>query len=330
MFLIRNRPQPRGVCRPSSLASRSGGLGLGDRRAAALVGDPTVSRRPGGDHADLDRQVGPVAVAVLDGVHRRLGDGGLQRAPGAGTGRRPSAGDGLGHPVASPALVAGLARHRELRPGRCSASRRPSALASPSRRRQRSSVTRVMSSSCSSSGPMNSAELGRARRSISASPPRASPARRGHPREAEHLPLGVVRLDQPVAVEQHVSPGSRHGLASPRRPCPASAPAACRSPAARPPRPRCARTGGRGRRWRSAAGRWPGRGRRTGRSRTCWAGCRGTSSVVGALPAPRRATIRRGARPRRIVWVVAMTSAAGTPLSVTSPTTMTDGRRAAR
>ena len=56
---------------------------------------------------DLDRDGGIVLAAVLDGVHGRLADGGLEPLQaGLGQGQR---GDGLGHAVHGLALVALLA-----------------------------------------------------------------------------------------------------------------------------------------------------------------------------------------------------------------------------
>ena len=52
--------------------------------------------------------------------------------------------------------------------------------------------------------------------------------------------------------------------------------------------------------------------------------CAGISSTSSSFALVRTSlgATRRGASARRMEWVVAMTSAAGTPLSVTSPTTM--------
>ena len=68
MFSMRNRPQPRGVCSPASLASMSG-VSTSGGALAALVGDPHLHVGPVGDHADLDRESGrlllPCSMAFM-------------------------------------------------------------------------------------------------------------------------------------------------------------------------------------------------------------------------------------------------------------------------
>ena len=78
IFSIRNRPQPRGFWRPSSFASRSGRLGLGELAGVAVVGDLHAQRDPSRrTRIDTGRSA-PVLVAVLHRVHRGLGHRRLQ------------------------------------------------------------------------------------------------------------------------------------------------------------------------------------------------------------------------------------------------------------
>ena len=116
-------------------------------------------------------------------------------------------------------------------------------------------------------------------------------------REAVHLAARVVRLDEAVRVEQDVVAGADDGLALLVRPCPASARAASRSPATRRRRRPFGRTAGCGRHWRRRPGPSPGRGRRTGRSRTCCSGISGDQQLVRAREDLARAT--PAAAPRR-------------------------------
>ena len=108
MFLIRKRPQPRGFCSPASFASISG-----DSISVACGPSPTSSDAhdelaAGRDHLDLDRDLGPALVAVLDRVHRGLGHGGLE--PLDATGFEPERLDRVEDALHRLALVAGLAR----------------------------------------------------------------------------------------------------------------------------------------------------------------------------------------------------------------------------
>src|SRR6202050_5022677 len=135
MLRMRNRPQPRGLCAPSSFLSRSGSSAgalpacaspawaspAGASPPRALMG--TVSSSPAlvadGDDdlvavladLDLDRDLGVVAVAVLDGVHGGLGHRGLELLQ-AGLGQAEVL-HRAGHPGQREALVARLARQRE-------------------------------------------------------------------------------------------------------------------------------------------------------------------------------------------------------------------------
>ena len=111
MFSIRNSPQPRGFCSPASLSVEVGRLGLADRAADALVGDPDGEHAARRGDLDVDRQLLAAVVAVLDRVHRRLGDGRLQLLEPARleAERRDRGGDAL-HRLA---LVAGTALDAE-------------------------------------------------------------------------------------------------------------------------------------------------------------------------------------------------------------------------
>ena len=173
MFSIRKSPQPRGFCRPSSFASRSGRLGLGDRarrRPRSVI--RTTSSPSAAAHAIVDRQLRVGLVAVLDRVHRGLGDRGLQ--PLEPRGLEPERARPPRRPARiAIALVAGRARDRERRRRATGAGARSSPLA-------RRASTSVMSSSCSQPSAVKPVELGRARASITS----PLPARRRRRRAA--------------------------------------------------------------------------------------------------------------------------------------------------
>ena len=78
IFSIRNSPQPRGFWRPSSFASRSGASGSASSPASPWSRDLHAQAIGGAEHANRDRPVGPVLVAVLHRVHRGLGHSRLQ------------------------------------------------------------------------------------------------------------------------------------------------------------------------------------------------------------------------------------------------------------
>src|SRR4029450_1246085 len=81
-------PAPRRL-QPGQLGLDVGGLDLREGALAPLVGDAHLHVGPVGDHADLDRELGPVAVAVLDGVHGRLADGRLEPLQAGAAPARP-------------------------------------------------------------------------------------------------------------------------------------------------------------------------------------------------------------------------------------------------
>jgi len=84
----------------------------------ALVGDRHDDLVAVLGHRDLDRDLRAVAVAVLDRVHGRLGDRGLQSfQPGVG---QSDVLHGAGHPRQREAFVARLTGQREcIEPARC-------------------------------------------------------------------------------------------------------------------------------------------------------------------------------------------------------------------
>ena len=186
MFWMRNRPQPRGFWRPSSLASRSGvstsGIGPGRRAVGDAHADPSVvGRRRGRRPAPAGR-----LRAVLDGVHRRLGDGRLEplqaaRASGPGRATASATRSHRGALVALGALDVNAVELALARPAGPRSSRGVVGL-----RGARASVTRVMSSSCSQPGPVKacSSSSSRSRSSLPAS---LAGHRLLQPREAEHL-----------------------------------------------------------------------------------------------------------------------------------------------
>ena len=146
-------------------------------------------------HANRDRNVGAVLVAVLHRVHRRLGDSGLQPLDARRLESEP--GDRQLDARHRQALVALRAGHLELVEDRVA---EPGALApGPA---VRSSVIIVMSSSCSTSGPVNDASSA-STWAIRSAPSGAVGQRLLEPREAEHRALRVVRLDDAVGVQQH-------------------------------------------------------------------------------------------------------------------------------
>ena len=182
-----------------------------------------------------------------------------------------------------------------------------------------------MSSSCSQPSPVKRASSeGGSRRARS----RPSGGRLQGPAtaEAEHVAYRVVRLDEAVTVEQDALALLQDYLlllvAHPRQEPQRRIPVALSSsaPSLRPARRRRA---DRVPRWRRRDGRSRGRDRvQAGDEHVGW--YVGDEDVVDASgPPPARRALGGGAGMLR---VVAMTMAAGTPLSVTSPTTSPCGR----
>ena len=137
------------------------------RRAPSSV-IRTTSTPPAASTSIVDRELRAALVAVLDRVHRRLGDGRLQllEPPGA---RRPS---GATASRRAPSPRARCRARSSMREGE------PRAPSSGARRRAaaRRSVTSVMSSSCSQAGAGEALEARRAARR--SDPPRPRRTRR--------------------------------------------------------------------------------------------------------------------------------------------------------
>ena len=140
------------------------------------------------------------------------------------------------------------------------------------------------------------------------------------PREAEHVAARVVRLDDAVGGAAAATRRVRARPRSPRRPCRSSGRAACRGREARRSPPPSSRRAGRGRRWRT--GSCP-----VGGSRTPY---RQVTNIFSGMSGHRCSLTRSSTSPgsmircadaRSTLRVAAITSAAGTPLSVTSPMT---------
>src|SRR5918998_618395 len=168
---------------PRSLRARQLGLQVRNLRVRARwrtttpVDDAHQETLLQAPYLDHDRDFGSVPVAVLHGVHRRLGHGGLE--PLQGSLRQPELHHGASHLLHRPALVAGLAGHAQL--GERPPGSAPGGLHSSS---DLSRVIRVMSSSCSQSSPVKRVSSER-RKPISEEPPErwvpTRPCSRGKP-----------------------------------------------------------------------------------------------------------------------------------------------------
>src|SRR5215217_40548 len=156
---------------PAPLRLRALQLGLQVRclrvrarwRTTTPVDDAHQETLPKKVYLDPDRDFGHVPVAVLHGVHRRLGYSRLESLEGSLG--QPQIADHFGYLFHCPALVAALARKAEVRqgpPGAASGCRHSSS--------DLSRVTRVMSSSCSQSSPVKRLSSER-RKLISEEPP---------------------------------------------------------------------------------------------------------------------------------------------------------------
>src|SRR5215217_1454629 len=139
-------------------------------RAAALIGDTHRQVRLRREHLDLDGHLRFVLVAVLHGVHRRLGHSGLEplQALSLKTHVLYRADDHF----RCVALVTGLAWHAQLRQDAPGTVAPPRVRGSWSRHDASDlwSVTRVMSSSCSQLSPVKR-ESSERRKSIIGAPP---------------------------------------------------------------------------------------------------------------------------------------------------------------
>ena len=207
IFSIRNRPQPRGFWRPSSFASRSGCLRRWQLAGVPAVGDLHAQPLGRVDHADRDGAVGAVLVAVLHRVHRRLGHRGLQALEARGL--EAEVRNRAPRPARSPRArcrARSAARTRRAR-GRWRLARHPRCR----RRAERWSVTIVMSSSCSASGPVKAARS-ESTWSISSRPPGARAMvslSRGAPNMSRS---GSCASRTPSECSSTLSPGCERGL----------------------------------------------------------------------------------------------------------------------
>ena len=184
----------------------------------------TTSTPPAASTSISTGQLLAALVAVLDRVHRRLGDGGLQllEPPRLEAERRDRGGDAL-HRLA---LVARPARDAERDVERPARRRAPAALRAE---RDERDVVLLL--------PARAGEALRgstSRPSISSSPLATNSASRGVPYISR---VGRVRLGDAVGVEQQRLAGGDRTPPSPRRPSRAAGRAASRSRAARRRRP---------------------------------------------------------------------------------------------
>src|SRR6266511_3850647 len=189
MLRIRNRPQPRGVCRPATLASRSGSVASGIGRsplwsvtATSRSATEAVTRTATGSSAWCWLPCSAAfmtasATAVLSCSRRAVGSR-SSLATAAAT--RSTA------PRSAPASL-----------GTVNSSRTRGVAVPPRRCR----VTRVMSSSCSQPGQLGQQPVDQGLAAARMG------AQLGEPRETEHLTVGRVRLGQPVGVQEQAVAG---------------------------------------------------------------------------------------------------------------------------
>src|ERR1039457_6173927 len=270
------------------------------------------------DHLDVHRDLRAALVAVLDGIHGGFGHGRLEPLqPGRG---QPVAGHRLRDPGPRHPLVARFAGHGErVEPASGRMSHRchvpPPAYTADM---VRSRLTSVMSSSCSASGPVNapSSVRHRSMRSSPDAPRPASSATRGKPNISRS---GACASASPSLCSSAQSPGSNWKVFS-----------SYSMPGIRPrgmPRARSSATPLAVRTYGTscpalANSTLPlsGSSTRARQVTNMWAGMSAHSrSFTCASTAP--GEISRGAAPRSSACVLAITRAAGIPLSVTSPTT---------
>ena len=298
------RASPRGRASPAR-----------HRPGAALIRDPTRSSssdRP--TTSNRHRQLRPALVPVLDRVHRGLGDGGLQ--PLEPLRRQRRARDRGGDPLHRLALVAGVARHARTRPaplpfavrGRRHGCRRRS-------ERHERDVVLLLPGRAGEAVELGEQAVDQ-RRSADRRRSHQRP-RRGKPNIS---PLGSCASTRPSLVEQQALARLDHRLLLVVRHARHQAERHARRPQLDARRSPSARTAGCGRRSRSGDAR-----RRV--EHGVEAGDEHLRRHVGAEQVVRRGSstapgaTTRWAAARRTLRVAAMTIAAGTPLSVTSPTT---------
>src|SRR5919198_5738576 len=197
--LDQEQPPAAGALLPGQLGVEVRDGHLRQRALAPLVGDAYAQAGLVGDHPDADRQLRARVVAMLDGVHGRLADRGLEPLqPRAG---QAELGDRLGHPVDRQALVADLAGDVEL--GQQPLPHR----ARPALQGDQGDVVLLL--------PVRAGELRELLQQpvdqrLAASGGLADHG--GDPREAEHLAVRAVRLGQAVGVEQDRVAGPEGGL----------------------------------------------------------------------------------------------------------------------
>src|SRR5215208_3174112 len=141
-------------------------------RAATLIGDTHRQVRLRREHLDLDGHLRFVLVAVLHGVHRRLGHGCLE--PLQALSLKTHVLYHVGNYFHGPPLVTGLTGHGKLSQGSPEFGVRPCGFGVGHAFSHLSRVTRVISSSCSHSSPVKRANSS-SRKSIIVTPPRCAP-----------------------------------------------------------------------------------------------------------------------------------------------------------
>src|SRR5215208_6495063 len=146
-------------------------VGLGNR-TPTLVSDTHRQVRLRREHLDLDGHLRFVLVAVLHGVHRRLGHGGLE--PLQALSLKTHVLYHVGNHFHGPPLVTGLTGHGKLGQGSPEFGIRPCGFGVGHAFSDLSRVTRVISSSCSQPSPTKRANSS-SRKSIIVAPPGCAP-----------------------------------------------------------------------------------------------------------------------------------------------------------
>ena len=147
-------------------------------------------------HGDVDGDLATAVVAVLDRVHRRLGDGCAQPLPLVLG--QPKVAERIEDPAYDVALVALVARDRERHQLACERTGLAQACSAEPFEGDHRDVVLLLDVGPGEPGELGDAEV------------RELHGRRRHPddpggtREAEHLPCGVVLLCEPVAVEEQL------------------------------------------------------------------------------------------------------------------------------
>ena len=268
-----------------------------------MISDPQLAssaQRRGSPTGTSGRHSLPCSIAFMvasaTAVRRRS-------TPRAGQAERA---DGLDHPVDRHPLVAGSLG--DLERGQRAAAGVPVAAGPTGRAIERDEGDVVL---LLPAGPVNSSRSSSSR-SISASPPAASPTSAAQPREAEHLAVRVVRLDERRRCRAaRRSPRRERRPPAPRSACRASGRAACRwrasstTPFARADAREVVAGVGEA----QVPGRRVEHGVEAGHEHV--RRHLGAQQLVGPARARRPASTSRGASARRMLWVVAITIAAG-------------------